>query len=307
MAEKKNAPETDEAAAEAFPNSISQEDFITDIEEKQEFRDDGKYEALAKPNTKGNTVTAVFYPETYRSLADKGISNFEKYKDMTDQEILDDVCDRLAWTGWEIESILHDKCDNPDGSHKKNHGHIIVRQSSGNTTYRKFSDEIRKITLGPYPLWVRSVLGMHEYLYHKNNPEKYQYDKGLIKTWNGFRVPLGAEEKHAALESLIAEIIENDIDNYGELLATYMNDVARYGVIIEKAYFFKQYIKSYRANKRRCINAYVSNIDVPRELRQRLRSSIDEREQAEFERLVTAKMLEIKAEQEALRRLGFTE
>lgn len=89
----------------------------------------------------------------------------------------EDWRDRLKGLQW-IESPLHDKDVNPDGTLKKPHWHILLV-----FTNKKSYEQIKEIAdsiNGASPQYVQNITGMVRYLAHLDNPEKAQYDKSKI-------------------------------------------------------------------------------------------------------------------------------
>lgn len=83
-------------------------------------------------------------------------------------------------------SPLHDKDINADGEKKKPHYHIILVYS-GPTTYNNVATFTQSLNAtAPIPL--EQIRGYYNYLTHKDNPEKYQYDSKDIVLVNGFNV-----------------------------------------------------------------------------------------------------------------------
>ena len=72
-----------------------------------------------------------------------------------------------------IESPLHDKDVNPDGSKKKPHWHIML-SADGPITEKRINQIIKPLN-GPIPQKVGSSIGMVRYFIHLDNPEKHQY------------------------------------------------------------------------------------------------------------------------------------
>ena len=106
--------------------------------------------------------TAVVYPE----------SAPENWR-----EILDD--EHIEW----VESPLHDKDMNPDGSIKKPHWHIMLL-FDGNKSYEQIKEITDKIN-APIPKYVQSVRAMARYFAHLDNPEKVQYAVSEIRGHGG--------------------------------------------------------------------------------------------------------------------------
>lgn len=83
------------------------------------------------------------------------------------RSILDDY--HVAW----IESELHDKDINPDGTPKKEHWHILML-FDGVQSFEQVEKISEKLN-GARPERVASVKGLVRYFGHLDNPEKYQY------------------------------------------------------------------------------------------------------------------------------------
>lgn len=81
-------------------------------------------------------------------------------------------------------SPLHDKDINDDGSPKKPHRHVVV--AYGNTTTEKNIQQISDKIGGTKVIPVMSLRGYYNYLTHKDNPEKAQYDSNEILMLSGF-------------------------------------------------------------------------------------------------------------------------
>lgn len=125
--------------------------------------------------------------------------------------------DKLNGLQW-VESPLHDKDTNPDGSMKKSHWHIMIF-FEGKKSYeqiKKIADSIN----GASPQYVQSITGMVRYLAHLDNPEKAQYDKSKI-IGHGIDV-----SKY--LES------ENDIDELEQTIEVYCeeNNIIEYASLV---------------------------------------------------------------------------
>src|SRR5699024_2434671 len=93
------------------------------------------------------------------------------------KEILDELF--IEW----VESPLHDKDTNPDGTVKKAHWHILLMFPSV-----KSYDQVLEITQklnALAPQKAMSAKGVVRYMLHLDNPEKYQYKKADIKAHGG--------------------------------------------------------------------------------------------------------------------------
>lgn len=125
-----------------------------------------------------------------------------------------------------IESPLHDKDSNPDGTIKKSHWHVMIMFDS-NKSY----DQIREITLkikAPNPQKVANAKGMARYFVHLDNPEKYQYDKKDIKEHAGADVARflasNTVERYILIREMMTFVKENNILEIQDLLDYAMNN-----------------------------------------------------------------------------------
>lgn len=152
-----------------------------------------------KTVVKGRDWTFVVYPES-------APKNW--------REILDDTF--MKW----VESPLHDKDVNADGSIKKSHWHILL-SADGPIT----EDAVKKI-IEPLnctiPIKVGSSKGLVRYMVHLDNPEKYQYGLDEIKAHNGADIAsyfeLTATSRLTCMKDIIKFIFENEVDNYADFL-----------------------------------------------------------------------------------------
>lgn len=133
---------------------------------------------------------------------------------------------KLRLLGLELAiSPLHDKDKNSKGEKKKAHWHGIAK-SPVKIGYKDMNETIRDITGGPYIAKIMSLKGAYEYFIHLNHPEKYQYDKEEIQTYNGFTIEPNAHERKELLASILTEITENkDLDSYSKLVLKHMHEV----------------------------------------------------------------------------------
>lgn len=169
-----------------------------------------------------NTVQDLSQNETSLTQTEKKSSTKDgRYRYWTivvyPESAPEDWRDRLNGLQW-VESPLHDKDTNPDGSVKKTHWHIIIF-FDGKKSYeqiKKIADSIN----GASPQYVQHITGMVRYLAHIDNPEKAQYDKSKI-IGHGIDVSkyLESENDINELEQTI-EIYceENNIIEYAHLV-----------------------------------------------------------------------------------------
>lgn len=129
----------------------------------------------------------------------------------------EDWRDKLNGLQW-VESPLHDKDKNPDGSIKKPHWHIIIF-NQGKISYSQAKD-ISDLINGASPQYVQNITGMVRYLAHIDNPEKAQYDKSKI-IGHGIDVSKYLESEND-IDELMSEIEmfirKNKITEYGDLV-----------------------------------------------------------------------------------------
>ena len=130
------------------------------------------------------------------------------------REILDET--RMRW----IESPLHDKDFNPDGTPKKPHWHVML-SADGPITLKAINKIIEPLNT-PAPQKVGSGRGMIRYFIHLDNPEKAQYSKDELVGHCGADVDsyfeLTKTSKMAVMKDIVTFIYDNEIDNYADFL-----------------------------------------------------------------------------------------
>ncbi len=130
------------------------------------------------------------------------------------RSVLDDY--HVSW----VESELHDKDINPDGTPKKPHWHILLL-FDGVQSFEQV-EEISNQLNGARPEKVKSVKGLIRYFGHLDNPEKYQYGLGGIFCHQG--ADLGEillpsrSEKLNILNEIRVFIKDNDIRYFNDVL-----------------------------------------------------------------------------------------
>lgn len=85
-----------------------------------------------------------------------------------------------------VVSPLHDKDVNADGSPKKPHWHVIYI-FDGPHSYEQMKEISDSVNAAP-PVRVLNVRGAVRYLIHLDDPEKYQYHLGELKSFCGLDV-----------------------------------------------------------------------------------------------------------------------
>jgi len=126
------------------------------------------------------------------------------------RELLDD--EHLEW----VESPLHDKDVNADGSKKKPHWHIVLL-FDGKKSYEQIKELADKLN-APSPKFVQSARAMVRYCAHLDNPEKAQYEVSKIVAHGG--VDLAellrptASSRYEMIGEMIAYISEKHITEF---------------------------------------------------------------------------------------------
>ena len=153
---------------------------------------------MSKENKRGRNWTIVVYPESVP-------------KDWRSK--LDDL--HIAW----IESPLHDKDTNPDGTIKKAHWHVLLL-FDGLKSFEQVKEIANSIN-APIPQRVESARGMVRYMIHLDNPEKYQYKQSDIIGHGGADVEsyfaLTATNRLDILKDIVLFIRENNITEFSDL------------------------------------------------------------------------------------------
>ncbi|MCC9272680.1 MAG: replication protein [Lactobacillus gallinarum] len=152
-----------------------------------------------KPVVKGRDWTFLVYPE----------SAPKNWRDVLNAT-------HMRW----IESPLHDRDTNPDGTKKKPHWHIML-SADGPITEKRINQIIKPLN-GPIPQKVGSSIGMVRYFIHLDNPEKYQYPMDEIKGHNGADVgsyfQLTQTSRLNIMKDIIKFIYDNNVDNFSDFL-----------------------------------------------------------------------------------------
>ena len=150
-------------------------------------------------DNRARTWTSIVYPE----------SAPENWK-----EILDGY--HVPW----VESPLHDKDINPDGSVKKAHWHVILL-FDGKKSYEQVK-ELTDAINAPIPQKTANTKGLVRYLIHMDNPEKYQYKRDEIVCHSGADVDeyfaLSSSSRRAVLREMTEFIKDSEIDNFADFI-----------------------------------------------------------------------------------------
>lgn len=159
--------------------------------------------------------------------------------------------DILEKTGLPIAiGPLHDKDLNPDGTTKKPHWHVLLVWE--NPTTQNNVKTIADALNAPLPTGLESLRGAYDYLWHKNNPEKFQYNAKDVIRLNGFDIANYAELTKAETLELKKEIFgliqNNDLTEYNDLLL-YLQAIERddlFDIAINNTLAFNSILKSRR-------------------------------------------------------------
>lgn len=172
--------------------------------------------------------TAVVYPD----------SAPEDWRD-----IIDDT--HIEW----VESPLHDKDINPDGSIKKPHWHILLMFPSIQTE-KQVKDLLEPLNC-TIPIPCKSASGLVRYMAHIDNPEKYQYDIGNIKGHGGADVPkllrTTSAERYELIKDMMRWVNTNKIVHFCDLMDYALSEEPdRWFPLLcdSSAFVMKEYIKS---------------------------------------------------------------
>lgn len=116
-------------------------------------------------------------------------------------------------------SPLHDKDINPGGEVKKAHYHVILMFEG-----KKSEDQVRHIfaRIGGVGLErVQSIRGYARYLCHLDNPEKQQYEPGLVRSLCGadYNATIGLiTDKYKAISEMMDFIDATGIYSYRDFM-----------------------------------------------------------------------------------------
>lgn len=172
------------------------------------------------------------------------------------ESLPDDWIDILTQTGLPIAiSPIHDKDINEHAEggaeFKKAHYHLIA-VFSGPTTFNNVCKTLQEPLNAPIPKPIQGLKGAYDYLSHKNNPEKAQYDEKDIKLLNGFSIAQLATLTIAEITKIKMEIHRlirtENITEYSDLMDYFLdNDLFDfYDVASNNTMFFDKVLTSRR-------------------------------------------------------------
>ncbi len=126
-------------------------------------------------------------------------------------------------------SPLHDSDINEDqeGTLKKAHYHIILAYNAP-TTWKNVKESICDILGQPRPMPSDNIKLAYRYLWHADNPDKYQYDEADVQCYNGFNIhdfiALTNDEVKQYLNQCTQIIRDLDIVEYSDFIFFLMDN-----------------------------------------------------------------------------------
>lgn len=185
-------------------------------------------------DTRTRNWTIIVYPD----------SAPEHWRDILDEE-------HLEW----IESPLHDKDINADGTEKKPHWHILL-MFGGVKSYEQAKEVTDKLN-SPIPTRCHNAKALVRYMAHLDNPDKAQYKVSDIKAHGGVDLSEmlrpSSSERYTLISDMIKFIKENDIIEFQDLMdyAVYNEFDTWFPLLCDNsAFVIGQYIKSQRHRKK---------------------------------------------------------
>lgn len=148
---------------------------------------------------------------------------------------------------------------NEEGEIKKPHYHVILCYP-GPTTFNNVKTLTVDELQGTIPKAIDSVKGAYDYLTHKNDKDKFQYNEDEIQLYNGFDifelVQLSEKDKADLKIQVIRDIIINDFKEYSDIVNYYMtnNDYQLFNLVSNHTIFFNRYISSRRHSKEKLVS-----------------------------------------------------
>lgn len=184
-------------------------------------------------NVRTRNWTIIIYPD----------SAPENWRDIIDEE-------HIEW----IESPLHDKDINPDGTPKKKHYHVLLL-FGGVKSYEQVLDFIQPLNC-PIPKRVHNAKALVRYMAHLDHPDKEQYNVSKIAAHGGVDIyellKANSSEKYTIIKEMITFIKEFNIDEFQDLvdyaIENHYDDW--FPIIADNStILLNQYIKSQRHRK----------------------------------------------------------
>ena len=178
--------------------------------------------------------------------------------------VLDD--EHIQW----VESPLHDKDINPDGTLKKPHWHILL-MFEGKKSYEQIKEITDKLN-APIPQKTASARGLVRYMVHMDNPEKFQYNVLDIIGHGGADVSEllkpSSSERYAMIREMISFVREHGIVEFQDLMdyaATNRFDDWFPMLCDSSSYVMSCYIKSCRNRQQKPLDYSTGEVVKPDE------------------------------------------
>ncbi len=183
----------------------------------------------------------IVYPES----APKGWE--EKLKSLGIQMAISPLHDKDVWThdspevvDEETGEIIEKKGSKyKSGDRKKSHYHVILKFEKL-MGYKEVNTEIRPITNSPYLQKCYSLKGQYEYLIHLNHPDRYQYEKDEIRTYNGFFIEPNMRDRMILVDEIGKTIAENKFTDIEQVRQYYEGQIEYINVISLKGFYFEK-------------------------------------------------------------------
>lgn len=174
--------------------------------------------------------TFIVYPESVSTV----------WRDVLDEQ-------HIQW----IESPLHDRDINVDGTLKKPHLHVLLL-FAGKKSYEQIV-EITESINATIPQKCGNVKGLVRYFTHCDNPEKFQYSQSDVVAHGGADVSQyfkrTSTERYTAIREMIEFVKTENITEFQDLMdyASYERFEDWFPLLCDNsAYVVSQYIKSCR-------------------------------------------------------------
>ena len=183
--------------------------------------------AGAREDTRHLSWTFVLYPES--APAD--------WRDYLDSSF-------VPW----VESPVHDKDVNADGTPKKPHIHVGLSFPSVKTRQQVVA--FLKPLNVPSPQQVMSMRGLVRYMAHLDNPEKHQYNTAEIKGHCGFDVAATMQstvsEQNALIREMMQYVKDHACDFYDLCNVAMESRPDWFDTLNSKAYLVREFCKARR-------------------------------------------------------------
>lgn len=175
------------------------------------------------------------------------------------RELLDEK--HIEW----IESPLHDKDTNADGTPKKPHRHLLL-MFGGVKSYEQVLEFIQALNC-PIPQRCHNAKALTRYMAHLDNPEKAQYSISDIKGHGGVDIAEmlrpSSSERYALIKEMGSFIKDKEITEFQDIFDYAMaNRFDDWFPLLcdSSAFVINQYIKSARHREKSKINFETGEI-----------------------------------------------